>query len=419
MIKWCCVVLLVLMMGAQGLVLAQSPAPERLTLAAQGLPNLSLTVPSGWLAALNPPSNNLYAIMTNRNEVRPGEEATDVQLVIRSLEELAQPIEATLDPESENPALEYLTQYAAWKGNRVEGIYDPPQALESGDYPSAMMLYIERSPTARFGQATPGLLSLSLAVYLGEGQMAVILMDGVAQSGQVLLATWINILRTLELDGTSPPFVADLEAILAGFNAPDNMRSVYEAIVGGSPLPAPTSAAGRFPFPENTGVYLKFGADQEIGLPLFGTWTVTRQALESAEWASNDGSAQIRAAIQALPAEYSLGDLNNLLGFLAQSDQTELAEGDPLAFFWGDMIASVALTQTLSADQPDGMLLAVQLPDLQSLLVVRLRFLADVPRQTLLDWRDTLALAQLNGVEIGPDEILLALLQFPIVPADQ
>lgn len=405
--------------------LAQSPtpdeaAPRRVEFTPEGLPSLSLLIPEGWLYAVNPPQTDFYAILTNRSVIRPGEVATDIQIVLRPLEDLAEPIEATLDPDSENPALDYLTQYGLWNGNRVQGVYDPPQVIAGAEHPTALMLYIERSDVDRFGEITPGLLSLAVAIYLGNGQMAVILLDGLVQHGRLLFTPWINTLNSLELDGETPSFIADLPDLLAAFNGPENMGAVYQSIVADSPAMAPTSAAGRFPFPEaDQGIYLTLNT-QEIGLPLFRNWEIIRQSVDSAELVSTDQQATLRAAVYPITDEIASVSPAELVEQFQPAEGLTLQE-EPFTFIWGQLIATLATLEPSDPDAPavKSTMLLARLPDSQTLLVVTLLLQPDAPPELLRDWQDMLILAQLNEVEIDLDSMLLAFGQFPALRLDE
>jgi|GEM_PF-5597889 len=201
--------------------LAQDDAPaiDGITLS-QGDFTLQLPAPPQWESILAG-DPIYYGLLTNREQVRVGEVAVDIQVILTDADALSDVLRDPIDTESANPALDYMQRYAETASYQQRGVYLDPITIDTGNYPAAMMLYIEETDRLRFDD--PAALSLAIALYLDDDNFAIVLADGAASNGQLIFTQWVNTLRLLTIDGETPPFLPELRQTLLSFTPPEQL----------------------------------------------------------------------------------------------------------------------------------------------------------------------------------------------------
>ncbi|HLA44062.1 MAG TPA: hypothetical protein VJZ27_11535, partial [Aggregatilineales bacterium] len=207
--------LIVLLIMLPGVSLAQDDYPEtrRVTVDSDA-GSMSIIVPDGWQALITPEEVGNYGSMTNRVRVPEGEARTEIQIIFRNVAELLSVLDSPVDTAAENPAYDYLSKYTVWSGNEGRGVYNTPLALESNGIPAALMLYVEHTDAPRFGADVDVVLSLSLAFYLGNDSMLIMLLDGPVDESEGLLSLWVDVLQTVEINDEALAFIGDLSDLL-------------------------------------------------------------------------------------------------------------------------------------------------------------------------------------------------------------
>lgn len=339
---------------------------------------ISLDAPEGW--QVSSPSNLQYGIMSNLPAPPTGQPLSEVQMIIRPAEAFASVLNEPIDLGAENPALDYLQKYAARGAQLSEGAFADPAALTDGNLRAGVMLYVEKLDEPRFGEGVQEALSLGVVVYLGEGQLAVILMDGPAAQGDSLLRLWSEMLPTLRINDETPAFAAGLPALLLRFTPPDDLWAQSRT--------APSSAASP-----SQSLTFAIGDNTVILTPPSG-WMLAPgsfQAGGSAVLASPDSAATFSLNTVRKPESYT-NPANAALEMLSDASDVERL-GDAVAFQSG-AIHGAALR--LRRADSDGTLLLLELPNGH---LLTLYFQKTLETQTAweLDWLTMLRLLTING----------------------
>jgi hypothetical protein len=339
----------------------------------------------------------------------------DVQMVIRGRADLEASIETTLPGQGDNPALDYLGAYQAWRTNRVEGVFAQPIALEA-PYPAGLMMYIETADRPRFGPTEAAHLSLAVVLYLGQDRYGILLADGPASAGRLLFGQWINVLGSLEINGEAPAFLTELPALLAGLAAPEQMAGTYTLLVG--PLQsleetAQESEQARSPLPYDPNYLLL--DDYEIGFSSFPPWRVDFPDAATAIMSHPEGQARLRFQILPLPSDYDISDpLGYLDGLAAEADYQALGEG--VRFSWDPQVSALN-TYTGGGEFEYAAYVLSESLDLRYLLVLSFEGTSAALGEPLNDWIDILSVLQLEGYPLNYDGFFQALTEVTPFPA--
>ena len=367
--------------------------------------SLRMEVPSGWNVEISENQLGQLGIMGNRLSEDTSQPRTDVQAVFRHAEDLLGVLNDPIDFSTDNPAEDYLFKYASRYAELFEGTYDLPLAFVTEDgIPGAAMLYVERTETFRLGQNVETALSLSLAFALGEDELLIVLIDGAAEDGAILLDIWADILATMRLNNEPLPFADDF---LNQFEAPESLLTRYQTLQRAARPTAP--APEGLPLPgENLSVTR---GDATLLFSRYEGWSVEESDTPAQiTLLSEDGNARIEIALLPVPADFE--DPVSAVEAYAVEQESFVIVGDVIPYDWGRLDAAIADMLTEDEDSTRvGQIIIARARSEDVLLMMRFDAEVDAPAQLPRDWNNTIIAMRWNGFDLPFERLMLALNQ--------
>jgi len=350
---------------------------------------LSIPIPQDWVAVRAPEGAAPYASLSNRGEGQ--NTPTDVQIIFRDLGALNLNLLAPIDTSTENPAYDYLFKYAEVRSALDQGRYNLPLEIPAA-VPAALMLYVEQADGYRFGAGVPVVVALAVALYVGEDEMAVILLDGPATLAPTLLTMWGELLPTLQLD--DEPLAVQLDALLPLLDAPAVLLDSYLRVEA-PPTPRSAANTSQIPLPgENLQISL---GQNTLLFSRYPAWEAELFGEFLAQMSHESGRAEMRLSFE--PAE---GSPDPIEALVMLAERAELViNGEPSAFQWGAVPAAVA---SVRQGRQAGTLVVAQSGEsfLQALFLHQRRIDAQISQ----DWRNVMSAIRLNGQDMDYNAIL-------------
>ncbi|MFP4322332.1 MAG: hypothetical protein ACLFTK_07755 [Anaerolineales bacterium] len=382
---------------------AQRDAPPPIIQVQRADEVLRLQVPSGWRAEVLNNPDLPFARMDNL-AASEAELPTQVQLIIRHMDDLNPLLDNPIDPFAESVPFSYLQQYARTQFAANEGVFAAPVITSDANQTSAAMLYVERMESPRFDAGLRYALSLAIAFDLPGNDLALMLFEGPSSGGEPLLAIWGDILQTLTFNGRSPAFAADPDSLFEEFLSPtallDRLRQGPPTPFAADPMPEPLGAPG---IAQN----IQSEANQ-VQFVQFEDWVFERfDDGASAILTSPEGHATITLALTPWPDDEEI-TLADLLDARQMAEQWVFAEG-PAAFQWGALPALAASVVT-DDETIEVQIIMVRLSLTPALLTVLYqRQINDPPDAgltlALQTWFNTLLTMRVNGMTISPGDL--------------
>jgi hypothetical protein len=359
--------------------------------------SLGIAVPVTWESTVYPPDIGFYAVATSRGTDAP---STDVQIVIRRVDELEVMLDEVIDLAAENPALDYLQKYAAWRVGRDEGVYSEPLNLKA--ITGSLMLYVEKPDGARFPPETGAVLAVAFAIMLDENRLGILLMDGAYTDADPLVDLWEGLLAGVQVDGES----VNLSDQLAELESPQSLIARYENAVGFTPAPNPPPDQTLPPEERREGIR---HSNNVLTFPVYDTWAVTpSEDLQGIILVSEDESGLMEIRLDGRSVfGVERGDSEALLEAVVHAQGDYTLSSRIISFSWDRHPAAIATLRRRADPRSEAVLLVMEIEN--TVMSFRFEYTPDVSAQVSSDWYTTLTRLHLNEKLIPPEHLIIAI----------